>query len=254
MKTIFVTFNFGVSAFPAAMVLMDILKTFVSLGLVSVVAAGCATKHVALDEYPTSWTSEIIVREIGYGDKGLPVIGTALPERPSRPGDHFSVVRLADGMPLISYDIAVTRQKPDFVKPLQAVYEWTGKGFKLGAEVMGPVADCVTRVEPQNRDEVVLELAIIVTPLAVGTAGGFVVGLAEGIRQTGLELSKVVVNGEAAITCTTYEYDSLGRLMFMRMHTPDRKRELVRTEFWYEGAGTAPVKTKVKSLAEGTGN
>jgi hypothetical protein len=233
------------------MVLMDLLKTFASLCFVSVVAAGCATKHVVLDEYPTFRTGEIIVRAIGYDNKGQPIIGAALPGRPSRPGDHFAVVRLSEGVPVVSYDIAVIRQKPDFVKPLYAVYEWTGKGFMLGADFVGPVADCVTRVEPRNRDETVVELAIIVTPLAIGTACGFVVGLAEGIRKTALELSKVVVNGEEAITCTTYEYDSLGRLMFMRMHTPDRKRELVRTEFWYEGAGTAPVKTKVKSLLEG---
>jgi hypothetical protein len=98
---------------------------------------------------------------------------------------------------------------------------------------------------------VVLELAIIVTPVTIGTVGGFVVGLADGIKQTALELGKVVVNGEQAITCTTYEYDALSRLMYMRMYTPDRGQELVRTEFWYEDAGIAPVKTTVKSMAEG---
>lgn len=212
---------------------------------------GFAAKHVVLDEYPASWTSEIIVRAIDYDNKGLPIISAALPGRLSRRGDHFTVVRLNAGRPVVSYDIAVTRQKPDFVKPLLAVYEWTGKGFMLGANVTGPVADCVTRVEPRNRDEAVAELAIIATPIAVCTAGGFVVGLAEGIRQTALELSKVVVNGEVAVTCTIYEYDSLGRLVFMRMFTPDRKQELVRTEFRYEGAWTAPVQTKVKSQVEG---
>lgn len=233
------------------MVLMDILKAIVSLGLASIVVMGCGAKHVVLDGDPAYWTSEIVVREIGFDDKGMPIIGEPLAGRPSSPGDRFSLVRLADGRPLISYDIAVVRQKPDFGKPFRTVYEWTGKGFMLGADATGAWADCVMRAQPQNRDEAAVQLAILVVPVTVGTVGGFVVGLADGIRQTALEMSKVVVNGEEAITCTTYEYDSLGRLMFMRMHTPDRGRELVQTEFWYEGAGLVPVRTMVRSLAEG---
>jgi len=231
---------------------MNILKTFVSLGLVSVIAFGCAAKRVALDD-TAPWTSEIVVPAIGYDDKGLPVIGAALAGRPSGPGDRFSLVRLAEGRPAISYDIAVVRQKPDYAKPFRTVYEWTGKGFKEGACSTGGLAYLFTEDESpvQVREATVLELAIIVTPVTLGTVGGFVIGLADGIRQTALELSKVVVNGEQAITCTTYEYDSRGRLMFMRMYTPDRKQELVRTEFWYEDAGTAPVRTTVRSLAEG---
>jgi len=77
------------------------------------------------------------------------------------------------------------------------------------------------------------------------------VGLADGIRQTALELSNVVVNGEAVVTCTTYEYDVLSHLVYMRMLTLDRKQVLVLTEFEYEGAETCPFRTVVKSLAEG---
>jgi len=226
-------------------------KKLISLCFVSVIVAGCAAKHVALEGPGTSGAVEVLVREIRYDDKGLPVIGEPLAERSSEQGEHFCVVHLADGLPVISYDIAVTRQKPDFAKPLQAVYEWTGKGFRLGANVTGVVSEGVSRVQPRNRDETVLELAIIITPLAAGAVGGFVVGLVDGIRQTALELSKVAANGEEVVTCTTYEYDALNRLAYMRMLTPDRKQELVRTEFVYEGAATAPSRTVVKSLAEG---
>lgn len=227
------------------------LKTFMVLCLVSVIAAGCATKRVALEGSASSGTVEVLVREIAYDDKGLPVLGPALAERPSGPGDHFSVVQLSDGRPVISYDIAVTRQKPDFAKPFQAVYEWTGKGFMLGANVTGAMAQGAFHVHSANNDDAAIELAIIITPLAAGTVGGFVIGLADGIWQTALELSKVAMNGEKVVTCTSYEYDALNRLAYMRMLTPDREQELVRTEFVYEGAGTAPSRTVVKSLAEG---
>jgi hypothetical protein len=87
--------------------------------------------------------------------------------------------------------------------------------------------------------------------MAAGTVGGFIVGIVDGIRQTAVELSKVASQDEEVITCTRYEYDALGRLAYMRMLTPDRTRELVRTEFQYEGAATVPSKTVVRSLAEG---
>lgn len=226
-------------------------KTFVRLCLTSLLIAGCATKHVGQEEYAASGTYDIVVRAIGYDDKGLPVRGTPLAERPSRPGDHFTVVRLLRDRPVISYDIAVVRRRPDFARPLQVVYEWTGKGFMLGANVTGAMANGAMRVQVQHRDEAFFVLAIIVTPIAAGTVGGFIVGIADGVRQTALELSKVIVPGEEVVTCTTFEYDGLNRLVLMRMLSPDRMQELVRTKFAYEGAGTVPSRTTVKTLAEG---
>ncbi len=231
---------------------MGKLKTFITLCLAAVIAFGCAARRIVPDE-TTAWTKELVVSEIGYDDKGLPVIGPALPKRPSGPGDRFSLVRLADGRPVISYDIAVVRQKPDYAKPFRTVYEWTGKGFKEGACSTGSLSYLFTEdpSQVQVKEATVLEMVIVVTPVTLGTVGGFVIGLVDGVKQTALELSKVVVNGEHAVTSTTYEYDSRGRLMYLRMYTPDRKQELVRTEFWYEDAGTRPVRTLVKSLAEG---
>ncbi len=231
---------------------IDSLK--IVLGIVFAVAAlsGCAANRVELDDI-LPWTDEIIVREIGYGEKGVPIIGAALAKRPSRPGDRFTVVRLAGGRPVISYDIAVMRQKQDFAKPFRTVYEWTGTGFRAGAQITGVLADGFNSNDTcvEGEGVTVVELAIVAAPVTVGTVGGFVVGLADGIKQTALEMSKVVVAGEEAVTCTVYEYDHLGRLMFMRMYTPDHKRELVRTEYWYEGNETAPVRATVLSMAEG---
>jgi len=223
-------------------------KTFIILCLISIVA-GCSAKQIALEDPAASSAAEVIVSGITYDDKGLPVMGAFLAKRPSRPGDHFSVIRFTDDMPVISYDIVVKRQKPDFAKPLHVIYGWTGKGFILGADIT--VVMLQGMQVPQDKHAAELEFAIIITPLAVCTAGGFVVGLADGIRQTALELNKVVANGEVAVTCTTYEYDALNRLSYMRMLTPDRKQVLVLTQFEYKGAETIPFRTVVKSLAEG---
>jgi hypothetical protein len=224
-------------------------KTFVRLCLTSILIAGCATKRVGQEEYATSGTHDIVVRAISYDDNGLPISGTPLADRPSKLGDHFTVVRLLRDQPVISYDIAVVRQRPDFARPLQVVYEWTGKGFTLGANVTRAMINSAIPVQIQSSDAAVL--AILVTPTAAGAVGGFIVGIADGARQTALELSKVIVPGEQLVTFTTFEYDGLNRLAVMRMFSPDRMQELVRTRFAYEGAGTVPSRTTVKTLAEG---
>jgi hypothetical protein len=228
-------------------------KTFVRLCLTSILIAGCATKRVGQEEYATSGTHDIVVRAISYDDNGLPISGTPLADRPSKLGDHFTVVRLLRDQPVISYDIAVVRQRPDFARPLQVVYEWTGKGFTLGANVTRAMVNSAipVQVQTQNSDAAFFVLAIMVTPTAAGAVGGFIVGIADGARQTALELSKMIVPGEELLTWTTFEYDGLNRLVLMRMFSPDRMQELVRTRFAYEGAGTVPSRTTVKTLAEG---
>ena len=228
-------------------------KTFVRLGLTSLLVSGCAANHVGQEEHATRGTRDIVVRAIGYDDKGLPVPGTPLAERPSRPGDHFTVVRLLRDQPVISYDVVVVRQRPDFTRPLQAVYEWTGKGFTLGANVTQAILNSARPVQIQSTssEAAFFVLAILVAPAAAGTVGGFIVGIADGARQTALELSKVIVPGEQLVTFTMFEYDGLNRLVLMRMFSPDRMQELVRTRFAYEGAGTVPFRTTVKTLAEG---
>ena len=225
------------------------LKQCRSLGLAALLIAGCATERIAQDAY-SSGTEEIVVRAIGYDDKGLPLGGTPLAERPSNLGEHFTIMRLLRDRPQISYDIVVAAQQSDFAKPLQAVYEWTGRGFTMGANVTGAMANGGVRI-PATREGAFFVVAIIVMPIVAGTAGGFIVGIADGVRQTGLELGKVIAPGEEVITCTAFEYDSSNRLVLMRMLSPDRGRELVRTEFAYEGSAKVPFRPVVMSLVEG---
>ncbi|OGW40248.1 MAG: hypothetical protein A2X58_08495 [Nitrospirae bacterium GWC2_56_14] len=192
----------------------------------------------------------MLVRSMEYDDKGLPVPGLRLGKRPSALGDHFTLVRLKGNEPAISYDIAVTKQKPDLVKPLDAVYKWTGKGFTFGVESRDEILKNGPGKVSDPKEFAAVVVWIIAGPV-LGAAGGFVIGAGDAIRQGAMELSKVAINGEQVITCTTYEYDASERLSFMRMHTPDLKQELVRTEYSYEGSGTVPTRTVIKSLVEG---
>lgn len=222
---------------------------FSTFFLIAVVVTGCVTNRIELRESSGSGIAETIVSVIAYDEKGLPLVGAPLARRPSTPGDHFTLVRLMQNRPVISYDIAVVRQKPDFAKPFQAVYEWTGKGFEWGANATGEWASGFA-MQAHNTEEAVLGLAIIVTPVTVGTVGGFVVGIVDGIKQTAVELGKVAAKGEQVITCSAYDYDGMNRLVRMRMLSPDQRQELVRTEFEYEQGGTIPVRTVVKSMVE----
>jgi hypothetical protein len=223
---------------------------FIGLCLVMISVAGCVTNRVNLGEGAVSGASTVIVASIGNDQHGLPILGEPLTERPSGQGEHFTIVRLAGDRPVMSCDIAVVGRHPDFNKPIQAIYEWTGKGFRLGLNITrifiqglqgggspGPSGGAV--------------LVIVFSPLVAGTAGGFVIGVADGIVKTAEELGKTLTKDERAITCTTYEYDSLDRLGVMRMYKPDRTRELVRTTFEYDGTSRVPKRAVVKSLVEG---
>ncbi len=218
-----------------------------SLILIALVLISCAAKRPDVE---TRHDREIIVREMTYDDDGLPVPGRLLPVRPSDPGDHFTVVSLAGDRLQVSCDIAVMNERPDFRKPFQAVYEWTGKGFRVGMEA-SMVLGLGLRGS-YSGSEAVAALAFVFAPVTIGGVTGFVIGIGDGVRQTALELRKFILDdGEQVLTCTLYDYDPRGRLARMRMFSPDRKQELVRTAFEYAGAGTTPERTIVESLVEG---
>jgi hypothetical protein len=221
-----------------------------------VLVAGCATERVRYEKDPPLGSYDIVLSAIGYDEKGLPVLDAALTERSSKPGDHFTVVRFREGKPAISYDIVVARQAPDFARPLEVVYEWTGRGFTMGVNVVKAMGEGMGRSGVRlggsggGREAAIVLLVIVVAPIAASTTGGFIVGVADGARHTVLEVRKAIVPGEQLITCTTFKYDSSNRLVLMRMLSPDQTRELVRTEFEYEGSETVPSRTTVRTQAD----
>lgn len=229
------------------MIIACAIRVFACLCFIAVVLPGCSARRMDLDLPASSGASEIILPKIGYDEHGRPVLGPPLAERPSGPGARFTIVRTRQDLPELSYDIAVTGEKPAFTKPFQVMYEWTGKGFEVSAVFAHGL-----RSGTYSNEEALAALAFVAAPAAVGAMGGFVIGVVDGIRHTALELGKIGLHGnEQVVTCTFYHYDSQNRLVLMRMLSPDRKQELVRTEFVYEGDAEAPVRTTVKSRAEG---
>ncbi len=173
----------------------------------------------------------VIVGSISAGEKGLPVTGETLKERPTRRGEHFTILRLAGDRPAMSCDIVVVGRKPNFHKPINAVYEWTGKGFMLGVRVAAGLGPAAVGPPQVGLEGLAVGLAVIITPIVAGAACGFAVGVADGIEKTVEQLGKTVTKEERMITCTTYAYDSVDRITLMRMYTADRTQELVRTTF-----------------------
>jgi hypothetical protein len=218
--------------------------------------AGCATKRVGIDEERAATKyREVLVRQVEYGAKGLPIFLNQLGYRPSKTGDRFTLVQLTNDRPVLSFDIAVVGPNADFTKPFKVVYEWTGKGFQVGAGGSIMMADIAPRASGSvhNGNDAVIMIAVILVPMVAGTAGGFVIGVADGIKTVAQEAGKVVLgNYEEVATYTTYTYDVHDRLVLMRMYKAGAPRqELVRTEYTYKDDSPDPVKTVITTYPGG---
>ncbi len=216
-------------------------------------AAGCVSNRVHPGQWPGAGNlTEVAVNRIEYTDKGLPVLGPRLDERPSHPGDRFTVALLEGGRLAASFEVVVAGKGMDLITPFRAVYEWTGKGYRWGLEQTPVTMDLASRAHPKDKKQTLAVLIFSVSPLAVCTAGGFVIGVADGLRTTAGELCKIVVRGsEQIITSTVYAYDTSGRLIRMTLLAASTGKELLRAEYAYEGASTVPRRTTVSRPSEG---
>jgi hypothetical protein len=192
---------------------------------------------------------ELLVKSIDYDEKGHPEPGPAVLQRPSRPGEHFAVVSFQGERLLSSCDIAVLAERPDLRRPFRAVYEWTGKGFRVGMQATVVLMQGLNGTV--SGPDALPVLAFVFAPVALGGVTGFVIGIGDGMVQTAVELRKFALGAnEQVLTCTLYDYDGKGRLFRTRMFSPDRKTELVRTTFEYAGPGPEPARTVVESFVE----
>ncbi len=223
------------------------------IAVLALAAAGCvATQVHPADGTGPSVLTEVAVSRIDYTDKGLPVLGSKLEERPSHPGDRFTVALLEGGRLAGSFDVVVAGPGIDLIRPFRAVYEWTGKGYRWGLEQVPLTVEMASHAQPKNGKESLGVLLFAVSPLAVCTAGGFLVGVADGLRTTAEELCKVVVRSrEQIVTTSVYDYDPSGRMFRMTLLAAVTGQELLRAEYAYEGTSLVPRRTTVMRPSEG---
>jgi len=231
-------------------------RTIAHLLCLSLIFAGCATRQMKLDDQrAVTGCKEVLVRQIEYDRKGLPLFLHQLVKRPSRAGDQFTIAQLMNGRPTTSYDIVVAGTDNDFTKPFKVVYEWTGSGFQWGARNTLVTGNMVSYggTMGRGRDEHGVTLAFVIAPMVIGTAGGFIIGVADGIRTTAEEVGKVVVGKqEQVVAYTTYAYDARDRLALTRMYKAnDSRQELVRTEYIYLADSPEPLKTTITTYPDG---
>ena len=189
----------------------------------------------------------VMIQRLEYDVKGRPFFGERLKQRPSDAGAQFTVVRFSGNRAVESYDILVrSEEKPDMMRPLEVIYQWTGDGFQGGMALTGG-----SGFSGSGRD-LAAYMAVRVAAVAVGGVVGFAVGVVESIPEAAGELKKVIVNArESVVSYTRYEYDGQDRIALMRMYAPgDRPVEIVRTEYVYSGSEVLPSKTVVTSYPE----
>jgi YD repeat-containing protein len=232
---------------------MMILRTLLCPVCLLLISAGCATHRVPPgDACAGSLCTERLFLRTEYTAKGLPVFLSPVDERPKGEGARFTLVQMSGDKPVRSYDIVVG-EGSDFSKPFKVVYEWTGRGFIGGARMVPDSLNAAVHVNPRSGEEAGMVLAFSAAPVVIGTAGGFIVGVADGIRTTAVEMGKAIAGKQERVaTYTTYEYDSLGRLAATHLYDAGGKpRELVRTEYTYDADSTEPQKAVITTLSDG---
>ncbi len=214
---------------------------------------GCGTQQVNLRPHINNDrdVEYVFVSSVDHDDHGLPLFHSVLEERPDRLGGTFTLGLFRNGRPEQSFDILISDQRDaDLSKPLHVIYNWTGKGFVYGASVTGNMLQ--NPVSISSDEEALVYLAVAVAPTVVGTAGGFVVGVAASIPDVYEELKCMMLRKkETLVSYTSYGYDDMGRLVRAMMYTPTDPPELLAvTDFHYSGRNTVPDRTEVISYPE----
>lgn len=212
--------------------------------------ASCVSTHVDLSQHALNQGkngSIIFVKNINYDMHGLPLFQPVLSKRPEKADEQFTLVYLADGRPVKSFDIVITQEKLNLDRPKNILYTWTGTGFAVGA-VMG---EATLKSGGSSGKHAWIVFAVGVAMPLVGGVTGFVIGTWAIVPEAMDDIKKLLTSTESLISYTEYEYDKQGRLKQMKMFQPAEKPiELVRTEFIYNKDEQTPSRTTVTSYPE----
>ncbi len=226
-----------------------------ALAVFSACSAKTALIHELNNEYPVKYFFEL-----SYDEFGAPHFNGMLNERPVKVGDSYFAVIFSDTTPQRYFTIGIFKSsdRPDFRKPFNVIYEWTGRGFRTGHD--------------DSRDLIQKNMELASAPgrkgcaslfaapgMAVGSAiflangaGGFIVGLHESVSTSVEEFKKLGIRKEeVVIGYNTIEYDSLNRIMrFTSFTPPPEEKKLSETSFYYRGNETHPSKSVNYSIPE----
>lgn len=219
---------------------------------IAFITGGCAPKTADLTAPGMSGGAApavVLAKNVRYDLHGLPKFGPVLPERPSDPGEQYTIVYYSNNKPVKSYEISVAgERRPDVIKPFEVLFQWTGAGFMVGASMVwgaGPV-----QFSYDAKTDMFYTTATL-APIVVMAAGGFIVGVVAGMVSAGEELRYAMLRPyDVVMSATIYEYDQHSRLRRLRMFLPDERTEVVRTEFFYEDSEVVPVKVESRSYPE----
>jgi hypothetical protein len=208
--------------------------------------SGCAPAHVDL-AHPALYQGKTItvamVKKVEYDSHGRPLFQSVLQKRPEKAGEQFTVVQYEENRPVISYDIVIVGRKPDMMRPLAVVYDWTGKGFETGVRL---AVDSL-RGAADNKYGWVVPVASMV----VSTAAGFVIGVGASVPVAMREINTLITDNEVLLGYSEYTHDQDGRLRIMRVFQPaETPREIVKTEYLYHDHDKTPYQTDIYSSPE----
>lgn len=210
----------------------------------------CGTKQVQIKHGGSSEqfdNSSFLIERMHYDQSGLPNFNQTITSRPDEVDARFAVVEKEGALPRRVFDVAVVDENADgFNNPIYTIYQWTGKGFSWGKDISSRMLKHPPIVGP----DAAIMMVGATLPLAAGTVGGFVVGVANGsfdmVKDLGLYFEK-----SEKITAVTYlDYDSQQRLKSMSMSTPSGD-VLVETTYYYSETNRTPDYAEVKSIPEG---
>jgi hypothetical protein len=217
--------------------------------------SGCMTGRLVFEGGGSPAGPCVAVDGMGFDEYGRPAFGPPLKKRPSREGDRFVVGRYEGDRPLVAYDLAVTgAEEPDVARPLWVVYEWTGRGFMAGARLSGHMLQALGNLQPASDEEAAVIILTALSPVVLGSAGGFVVGVVASVPQAARELRQAVISKEETlVSYTVFEYDGAGRISAYSTYAAGMSpSEIVRAGFFYKGASSVPARADVTSRPEGT--
>ena len=230
-------------------------RLFILVLTIQIAVSHCTVKRINMENLHADRNENLKLswfQSITYGSDGLPYFYTRLEGPPSESGTTYVVAVFDDDeKPLKSFQIQISesQEKADASKPLQVIYEWTGKGFLVGCQIAGEVLESGI---PRNIESFACVVIIGTASVAACSLGGFIIGVGASTPLAYEELKRIRITGdEVLLSISEYEYDQMGRMVRLTMYHPGPDPIiLTETQYFYRGNEESPYKSINRSMPE----